>query len=158
MAMGVLGAGQAQAVVVTVGGHDWDVQKFTGSLDPMKFNTPAEGGMMPWWGNKALARMFRDKVGDRLGHPTPPNFLPPGLINPLFGWEDSTSLDGFVEFVRFPGVEGLASKTMSGPWAVAVKVPGPLPILGAAAAFGYSRKLRTRIKDAKPKVISTTAV
>ncbi len=27
------------------------------------------------------------------------------------------------------------------------KVPGPLPILGAAAAFGFSRKLRSRIKQ-----------
>lgn len=25
------------------------------------------------------------------------------------------------------------------------RVPGPLPLLGAAAAFGYSRKLRKRI-------------
>jgi hypothetical protein len=25
-------------------------------------------------------------------------------------------------------------------------VPGPLPLLGAAAAFGYSRKLRNRIQ------------
>jgi hypothetical protein len=38
------------------------------------------------------------------------------------------------------------------------EVPGPLPIFGAAAAFGYSRKLRKRIKEAKPEVISTTAV
>ncbi len=38
------------------------------------------------------------------------------------------------------------------------EVPGPLPILGAAAAFGYSRKLRKRIKSSKPEVISTTAV
>ena len=37
-------------------------------------------------------------------------------------------------------------------------VPGPLPILGTAAAFGYSRKLRKRIKNSKPEVISTTAV
>jgi hypothetical protein len=37
-------------------------------------------------------------------------------------------------------------------------VPGPLPILGVAAAFGYSRKLRKRIKASKPEVISTTAV
>jgi hypothetical protein len=26
------------------------------------------------------------------------------------------------------------------------KVPGPLPLLGAGAAFGFSRKLRSRIK------------
>jgi hypothetical protein len=37
-------------------------------------------------------------------------------------------------------------------------VPGPLPILGVAAAFGYSRKLRKRIKSSRPEVISTTAV
>jgi hypothetical protein len=38
------------------------------------------------------------------------------------------------------------------------QVPGPLPILGAAAAFGWSRKLRKRLKSSKPEVISTTAV
>jgi hypothetical protein len=37
-------------------------------------------------------------------------------------------------------------------------VPGPLPILGAAAAFGWSRKLRKRLKSSKPEVISTTAL
>lgn len=29
------------------------------------------------------------------------------------------------------------------------QVPGPLPVFGVAAAFGYSRKLRKRIKDSK---------
>jgi hypothetical protein len=37
-------------------------------------------------------------------------------------------------------------------------VPGPLPILGIGAVFGYSRKLRKLIKSSKPEVISTTAV
>jgi len=37
-------------------------------------------------------------------------------------------------------------------------VPGPLPILGAAAAFGFSRKLRKRLKSSKSEVISTTAL
>jgi len=35
--------------------------------------------------------------------------------------------------------------------------PGPLPILGLIAVFGYSRKLRKRFKSSKPEVISTTA-
>jgi hypothetical protein len=39
-----------------------------------------------------------------------------------------------------------------------IEVPGPLPILGVAAAFGYSRKLRKRLKSSKSEVISTTAV
>jgi hypothetical protein len=30
------------------------------------------------------------------------------------------------------------------------QVPGPLPLLGAAAAFGYSRKLRNRIQKSIP--------
>jgi hypothetical protein len=37
-----------------------------------------------------------------------------------------------------------------------VPVPGPLPVLGVAAAFGASRKLRARIRSAQPN-ISTEA-
>jgi hypothetical protein len=37
-------------------------------------------------------------------------------------------------------------------------VPGPLPILGVGSFWGYSRKLRNRIKSSKPEVISTTVV
>jgi hypothetical protein len=33
-------------------------------------------------------------------------------------------------------------------------VPGPLPALGAAAAFGFSRKLRKRIHSAQPALVS----
>lgn len=33
-------------------------------------------------------------------------------------------------------------------------VPGPLPLFGAAAAFGFSRKLRDRLKSSKPPVAS----
>jgi hypothetical protein len=32
------------------------------------------------------------------------------------------------------------------------KVPGPLPLLGIAAAFGYSRKIRSRINKGYPRV------
>ena len=35
------------------------------------------------------------------------------------------------------------------------EVPGPLPVLGAASAFGYSRKLRKRIKISNLPVIRT---
>ena len=45
-----LSPGSAQAFVVTVGGLQYDVTTFTGSADAnaVKFNTPANGGMMPW--------------------------------------------------------------------------------------------------------------
>jgi hypothetical protein len=56
--------------------------------------------------------------------PTRRNPLPEGLI------------DGLVRF------EAVADPTPA-------EVPGPLPLLGAAAAFGYSRKLRHRIQQQK---------
>jgi hypothetical protein len=40
----------------------------------------------------------------------------------------------------------------------ATAVPGPLPLLGAASAFGFSRKLRRKIKSRRPEVIPTTKV
>ena len=39
-----------------------------------------------------------------------------------------------------------------------VGAPGPLPALGAAAAFGFSRKLRKRIKSSKATSTAVTAV
>lgn len=57
-----------------------------------------------------------------------------------------------------PGATGTFGISSEGSDPVIEAVPGPLPILGAAAAFGYSRKLRKRIKASKPEVISTTAL
>jgi hypothetical protein len=37
-------------------------------------------------------------------------------------------------------------------------VPGPLPVLGVAAVFGWSRKLRKQIKSSQPEVISTITI
>jgi hypothetical protein len=35
-------------------------------------------------------------------------------------------------------------------WSLTVDVPGPLPLLGVGAAFGYSRRLRRRISTSQP--------
>jgi hypothetical protein len=48
----------------------------------------------------------------------------------------------FMSYQDF-GVPGTRTYSMT------AAVPGPLPILGAAAAFGYSRKLRNRINQSK---------
>ena len=37
-------------------------------------------------------------------------------------------------------------------------VPGPLPVLGVVAVFGWSRKLRKQIKSSQPEVISTITI
>jgi len=46
--------------------------------------------------------------------------------------------------VFVPAESGIVSVTNT--WTQRTKVPGPLPILGAGAAFGMSRRLRRRIK------------
>jgi len=50
---------------------------------------------------------------------------------------------GLVAFFRNPYVS-IANFTFD-----ATPVPGPLPVFGAAAAFGYSRTLRKRIAKSK---------
>jgi hypothetical protein len=50
----------AQAVFVTVNSTQYDVTTFTGTYDAntSKFATPANGGLMPWYGNQTLAEQF----------------------------------------------------------------------------------------------------
>ena len=153
--------GSAQAFVVNVGGVQYDVNTFFGSYNDnsSKFALPPAPGGMPWWGSQSIASQFAAAVGDNLG------FWNNGVtcyacIAPLFGWS-ATGPGGIVwlEAYGHPAVfANPALSTGSYPYTVnewayasvvnlpAVPVPGPLPLFGAAAAFGFSRKLRKRIK------------
>jgi hypothetical protein len=84
------------------------------------------------------------------------------LIIPTLGNNPITTDGGFIEFPVTPTiyVKDVVTLTAS-PSNPTVplfvpginndfrNVPGPLPILGAGAAFGFSRKLRSRIKAAR---------
>lgn len=161
LAMGVLGAGQAQALVVTVGGQQWDVTTFTGSAiaNTTKFNT----AVMPWWGQQQTARAFATAVGTGLGTP---NLVGGTPMGPLFGFAPYSN--GGVNYINgvfsinggwFGPINNPESdiRTYAQASLVATPVPGPLPALGAAAAFGYSRTLRKRIKATKAVGASATA-
>ena len=146
-------AGGSQAAIFTVGGQDYDVTTFTatynGNTD--KFNTPVNGGVMPWWGNPTLAAKFATTIAGNLGFPNP---TPPGNRSPYFAYNLDDGL-GLVSWhswrVDTASLYSLSSpKSSTRSWAQATlvppsSVPGPLPILGAAAAFGMSRRLRRRI-------------
>jgi hypothetical protein len=162
-----LTAGEAHAVVVNVGGHDWDVTTFTGSfLDNIsKFQTPANGGVMPWWttgpeGTSAIAVQFAAAVGTALGTP---NGSPDPDQGPFFG---------FNQFIYTPDPQTALNAVYWNPpsssvygynygwgdsWVYAqatlvaspTPVPAPLPLFGVAAAFGASRQIRKRIKASK---------
>ncbi len=162
MAIGVLGAGQAQAVVVNVSGQNWNVTTFQGSYNAnsAKFATPPAPGRMPWWGSTALASQFATVVNDALGFP---NFS--GDFGPLFGIkfaQGGTTVNsctwGFGSAQCSANFGNLNNTNFT--WAQAdlvPPVPGPLPLFGAAAAFGFSRKLRQRIKASKAVGASFTA-
>jgi hypothetical protein len=161
LAMGVLTAGQAKAFVVTVNSLQYDVTTFFGTYNAntSQFATAANGGVMPWWGSSSLASQFATQVGSNLGTGNEG-------AGPLFGYQISTNNSSQVTTnVLVPSsviITVDVSKAQSYYWAKAslvaqpaAPVPGPLPALGAAAAFGFSRQLRKRIKRSTNAVSSS---
>ena len=166
LAMGVLTAGQAQAFVVTVNSLKYDVTTFNGTYNAntSQFATAANGGVMPWWGNSSLATQFATQVGSNLGLP---NQVGPSNFGPYFGYKIvSTTVVEAPSFLTGAGVvpSSVSGLTTTVTWAKAslvaqpAPVPGPLPALGAAAAFGFSRQLRKRIKINKGSSATYTPI
>jgi hypothetical protein len=129
---------------------------------------------MPWFGTD-FADEFSQAVGLSLGLPNelfctpflnpcyghPSQGGAPVSSAPLFSWFTNYTVgDGgvFIDYVvssvyindgsQFVGVnEVLVLENTSMTWAKATLVPAPLPILGVAAAFRASRRLKRRVKD-----------
>ena len=172
--LSALSPGQAQAFVVNMGGNAFDVNTFTGSHNTTqnrsKFALPSEGGVMPWWGSESLANMFAQAyLQDLAAKPIcqTQGCNPNGLFvlqgaGPLFAWgsigqsliqaELPRTSVGAGGAVSYSVSTRLVSQSAPFAWAQASQpapptpAPGPLPLFGAAAAFGFSRKLRKRIK------------
>ena len=179
VAIGVLGAGEAQALVVNVNGQNWNVTFFDGTQggpNAALFRTPAQGGAMPWFTNNAascgtsidasastcLAVQFARAVGTQLngvGSLEAIRFAFSGMTSDFAG----TGVAGTActgsgclrtgQFI-FGGsleLDTEPQENINARWAYVDPAyplrpaPGPLPALGAAAAFGFSRKLRKRI-------------
>jgi hypothetical protein len=157
----VLGAGQAQALVVNVGGKTYDVTTFLSSnTGSPQFALPPAPGVMPWWNNQTLAAQFASAVGRGLGTPNS------GGRGAFFGFNNTPAFNCGGEqsagsvCTAFFNSSTVVIDSFQGnrTWAQATElVPGPLPALGAAAAFGFSRKLRKRIKVSKSVGASFTA-
>jgi len=149
-----LSPGSAQAFVVNVGGMQYDVTTFTGTYDAntSKFATPANGGVMPWWtgdGNKTLASEFATQVGLFFGLPNSGLAVSPS--GPAFGYRQFSQAQSIqVDGANNPIDQGVNNSQIftfaQATLYTATPAPAPLPLFGAAAAFGFSRKLRKRIK------------
>ena len=192
VAVGVLGAGQAQALVVTVNNQRWNVNFFDGTQggpNAALFQTAANGGRMPWYTNNAascgtnpfpspstcLATQFANAVGTQLNAGAPIQNGRPYLSFAFSGMTSNQVGNGVAgtpctgsgcartgQFIYFDGVAlrlDTEPQANLARWAYAdlASVPGPFPLFGAAAAFGFSRKLRKRINDSKAVGTSTTA-
>jgi hypothetical protein len=145
-------ASPANTCRVTVGGLQYDVTTFVGSYngDTNKFAPPPAPGVMPWWGSGSTASDFAAAVGTGLGAP---NF---GIDGPFFGYAvGGSNVDQYRLRNGILG-SGAVGKSTSYTYAQATlytasaaAAPGPLPLFGAAAAFGFSRRLRKRIEGAR---------
>ncbi|MFM7395343.1 MAG: hypothetical protein ACKO22_13485 [Cyanobium sp.] len=103
----------------------------------------------PWAGDENIANQFAAKLGNQLTLPNPSNY------GPFFAFDAvGTATVYDVGVSGSPdGSEALAFTVGSNQaftYAKATRVPssvvpGPLPVLGGMAAFGWSRRLRLRV-------------
>lgn len=136
----------AAAAVFTVNGQSYDIFAIpmTYDNDSGAFKTPLFGGTMPWWGDPILAAQFAEEVFNNLVVESEPGY------GPIFAYELDVTLTqvlGSVADLSAVGASEYRSYGKSTAWTFAVAaapVPGPLPLFGAAAAFGWSRRLRRR--------------
>jgi hypothetical protein len=145
-ALPFLSATPASAVVVNVGGNSYDVTVLNTSYDVSTslFQLPPSGSM-PWWGDDALASEFAAQVYNSLGSGWDADY------GPVFAHSQSLSqVLGLTQSLSNPLDQIDVSPATSTPVTYAIAttpVPGPLPLFGAAAAFGWSRQLRSRLKS-----------
>jgi hypothetical protein len=142
----------ADALIIKVNGKKYDIITFNGTFEASLgvFAPPSSQGLgrMPWWDDGDLAEDFANALGDALVN----NFIPDQ--GPFFAFTadggfvtssvlalntPGSSSDGFTEFS-----EEMTYAVINATRPVS-SVPAPLPIFGAAACFGWSRRLRTRI-------------
>ena len=145
----------AQAVTINVSGTDYEVFYTSTSYNanPDLFGA-ASPGRMPWWGSAALAYDFGLAVYDQLGED-----VYPGGYGPVFAYDynsaGSDEVYGVVqntqdtnEQLNLDSSAPLLANVMH-PYAYAranTPVPAPMPLFGAAAAFGWARRLRNNQK------------
>jgi hypothetical protein len=145
----------AQAVTINVSGTDYEVFYTSTSYNtsPNLFGA-ASPGQMPWWGNPALASAFALEVYNQLGEDAYQT-----SYGPIFAFAYSPAGSGEVyglaqntldinDQLDLGSSSPLAANVMH-PYAYAranTPVPAPMPLFGAAAAFGWARRLRNNQK------------
>jgi hypothetical protein len=141
----------ARAVVITVSGNSYDVLTTSRAYndDPSLFNL----ALMPWYSgdslDNGLAYDFAQAVFNQLGT----NSYPPFSGGPLFAYAvDSSTVFAVFQDANDQAIQNEIQVSPSQSYNFAYLnstppttiVPGPLPLIGIAAAFRWSRTLRSR--------------
>jgi hypothetical protein len=128
---------------------------------------------MFWWGDQTKAWVAASAVGAAFGATYS---LSSGQVGPFFAY-NAFPFQGSTYWIaqhyqlsgpnQFPSTTTISGSGSTFPqtftWATSsirpvASVPGPLPVLGVAAAFGFSRKLRKRIKNSAKPVSSSYTI
>lgn len=154
VALPLLFPAPSSAITVIIDSIEYDVDYAFRAYDEpgiaVNFQLPP-AGRMPWFepsGN--LASTFAQQVYDQLGLRTLPDY------GPVFAYDmTTTDIIGLIQSVTDISSQidpYTVSKQTIANYAfvrtirpLPTSVPAPLPLLGAAAAFGWSRKLRKRL-------------
>jgi hypothetical protein len=156
----------ASAFVVNVGGQNYDVKTVFGTFAANQTLLESQ----QWWNDSTLAEDFAAAINSQLGsgnagiwgpffayETTSPGPDDPSIYNPDYlvsakTWQASTSSVVGISTVGAsytpPGSAGPITLEWNYAYverAPSTSVPGPLPLFGAVAAFGWSRRLRKRI-------------
>jgi hypothetical protein len=150
-----LHAGDARALVVEVGGSNYDVTTVSGTYNGLLTTLSAQ----PWFGNATLAQTFATELSSGLGLPANNAYGPifaTGVVNDELGlvvfgayYDDANGSTGWNSFGLADDTLVFAQAQLQPPAPSAV--PAPLSLFGAMAGFGMSRRLRARIQAASPR-------
>jgi len=157
LALPLLSALPAAAVTVTIGVNSYDVTVFTGSYNSnTSLFQSLSPGQMPWWGDTTgdTASAFATQVFNQLGSG------PTSGYGPVFAYDiDAGGVVGITQSLTHLPSQNVETIGLNDSVAYAIatplgpppnQVPAPLPVFGAMAAFGCSRKLRKRICGRQP--------
>jgi hypothetical protein len=120
------------------------------------FSDAAQEGTWVWSNGESVTYMNWAPILPQYGQ---------GCAAPDGGTPCQPSDEDYLHLGRFPGgywndTANDNSRTIQGiaeiPYDNTAAVPGPLPTVGIAAAFGYSRKLRAQIKSFKIRQVETS--
>lgn len=106
-----------------------------------KFSTPLTG---PMTGGTTFISKYIVEVtsGETIKAANGDTYTGTGMVTPVLAYIDSDPIYEFSAMIALDPGSTVSSWTNT-----ISQTPGPLPILGAGAAFGFSRKLRRRIKS-----------